>query len=443
MPAGGMTEVGLRRARAACGAIALLLAVLGGPLAAQQAVAPDQAIRDLRSPSTRTRIDALRALSEAGRTDAAIPMAATLLDGNDNVQLAAVEALLKLYAVPADLRGRQWGVAGSSDPPATYPEAAFEAGPLATIPAVVPPEVLVNLAAVMRNDDSSRTRVSAAYALGVLAAPAMGPLPQGVTQPVITDVVYAMSHPDLATRQVVARMAGRVFAPPAGQAAPVAVGDALIGAMNDRDVAVREWAMESLGFLRCERAVQALTERVSYYGKGDEGTSALHALARIANPASRPIFLALLVNGYVPYQLLAVEGLGRLRDRTALPQIEQTEARSTDPGVALAADYARLMFGQGDAARIADGLARPVTAVQARVYLAEIARETPAALHPLLVAASPSVRATTADLLGASRHPDEAAALEPLLGNPSPEVVRAVSEAIHRLRAYAAVAPRA
>ena len=69
-------------------------------------------------------------------------MAALLLDGNDDVQFAAIEALLKLYTVRADLAQRPWGVDRIGRSRATLPELAFEAGPLATIPAAVPGEVV-------------------------------------------------------------------------------------------------------------------------------------------------------------------------------------------------------------------------------------------------------------------------------------------------------------
>jgi len=244
------------------------LTILGwlaaAPLAAQ--TGSDALIDALKNPSTRTRIDALHSLGDAARAEAVVPMAALLLDGNDDVQFAAIESLLKVYIVRADLAQRPWGVTAIGRT-STLPELAFEAGPLATIPAVVPGEVLVNLCSVMRQDESSRIRFAAAYALGVLGAPAMGPMNASAQPMVIADVVSGLTHQDAATRQVIARVAGRVFAPNEGASAPAAVGDALITAMNDKDALVRRWAMDSLGWMKFEHAIQALTDRASYYGK--------------------------------------------------------------------------------------------------------------------------------------------------------------------------------
>jgi HEAT repeat protein len=403
----------------------------------------DALVQDLQNPSTRIRVHALRQLGEAARADAAAPMAALLLDGNDNVQFEAITAVLKLYTVRADLARRQWG-AGATMGPAktlTFPEAAFEAGPLATIPAPVPAEVVTNLSSVMRQDESGRIRLGAAYALGVLAAPSMGPLAEAAVTSVTNNTVFALSHRDPATRQVVARVAGRVFAPSAGATASVAIGDALVAAMNDSDPLVRRWSMDSLGWLKYDRAVQALTDHSSYYGKGEEGAAALHALARIANPASAPVLRALLANAYLPFRVIAIEGLGRIGDQTALPQIAESATTANDASVTLAEAFARFLLNQPDIVAIGDALQRSGTDVQARVYLGEIALTRPAAIHALLKTPNPSTRMMAVQVLGASRQPSEVAVLQPLLQDPAPDVVAVTAEAIRRLQA--AGAPRA
>ena len=417
------------------------LTILGwlaaAPLAAQ--TGSDALIDALKNPSTRTRIDALHSLGDAARAEAVVPMAALLLDGNDDVQFAAIESLLKVYIVRADLAQRPWGVTAIGRT-STLPELAFEAGPLATIPAVVPGEVLVNLCSVMRQDESSRIRFAAAYALGVLGAPAMGPMNASAQPMVIADVVSGLTHQDAATRQVIARVAGRVFAPNEGASAPAAVGDALITAMNDKDALARRWAMDSLGWMKFEHAIQALTDRASYYGKNEEGAGALHAVARIASSGSAPVLRALLANTYIPFRLLSIEGLGRIGDQGSLPAINESATGVNDAGVALAASYARFMLGQADVVAIADALEHPDIAVQAKVYLAEIAVLKPDAIHALLRTPNPSTRMLALEVLGASRHVDEIATLEPLLKDPAPEVVEVTSEAIRRLRAYGTVA---
>ena len=401
--------------------------------------ASDRLVQDLRSPSTRTRIDALHTLGEQARVDAAVPMAALLLDGNDDVQFEAIEAMVKLYTVRADMSARPWGVTATGHP-TTLAESAFDAGPLATIPAAVPTDVLVNLGSVMRQDETARIRFAAAYALGILASPAMGPMPDAAVSPVIADFVAGLNHADTATRQLVARVAGRVFAPSGNTPAAPAIGDALVAAMNDKDGVVRRWSMDSLGYLRYDRALQALTDRASFYGKSEEGAAALHAIGRIASSSSAPVMRPLVVNPYVPFRLISIEGLGRIGDTGGLPQITEALRTESDSGVQLAGAYARFLLGQADVIAIADALEKPETAVQAKVYLGEIAASRPASITPLLKTPNPSTRMIAVEVLGVSRHPDQVAALEPLLKDPSPDVVAATSEAVRRLRAYEAVA---
>ncbi len=294
----------------------------------------------------------------------------------------------------------------------------------------------------MRQDESGRIRLGAAYALGVLGAPSMGQMADTAVTLVTNNTVFALSHKDAATRQVVARVAGRVFAPAPGAMASVAIGDALVASMNDPDPLVRRWSMDSLGWLRYDRAVQALTDHSSYYGKGEEGVAALHALARIANPASAPVLRALLANGYMPFRVVAIEGLGRIGDKTALPQIVESVTSAREASVALAEAFARFLLDQPDIVAIADSLERPGTGLQARVYLAEIALTRPAAIHPLLKTPNPSTRMMAVQVLGASRQPSEVAVLQPLLQDPVPDVVSVTSEAIRRLQAGAAGATK-
>lgn len=410
--------------------------------AAGQDTGLEPLLAELRSPSARARVKALDRLGALGRPDAAAPMAALLADAHNGVQGAAIDALLGLYTVRADLRLRQWGPGGAGRP-ASLAVAAFEAGPLATIPAAVPAAVLTGLSGVMRQDESVKTRLAAAYALGTLAAPAMGHLAPAVAATIASDLAAALLLPDRPTRQVAARVAGRIFAPVrGGPAVPAAIGDALINSMNDGDPLVRRWAMDSLGWLRYDRAVQSLTERANYHGRSEEGSAALHALARIASPASAPQFRALLSSSAPTFRVIAIEGLARIGDRADWPAIAESAATAKQANVGVAAHLAEFLLARTtDPVALVAALRNEDTVIQGRVYLAEIAERDPVALHGLLRSADPWIRRGTAELIGVARRPEEDAALQPLLTDPAPEVIETASEAIRRLRAYAAVVP--
>jgi HEAT repeat protein len=271
----------------------------------------------------------------------------------------------------------------------------------------------------------------------------MGHLAPAVAAAIASDLAATLLHPDRPTRQVVARVAGRVFTPVrGGPGVPAAIGDALINSMNDGDPLVRRWAMDSLGWLRYDRAVQALTDRASYYGKSEEGSAALHALARIASPASAPVFRALLGSNAPTFRVIAIEGLGRIGDRSVYPALAESAIDARQVNVTLAAHLAALLLAQTtDVMPLVTALRNEDTLIQARVYLSEIAERQPMALHELLRSPDPWVRRGTAELLGTSRRPAEEPMLQPLLKDATPDVIEAASEAIRRLRAYAAVVP--
>lgn len=421
----------------------LLLAgiALASPVHAQTGAGIEQLKAGLKSPSADTRAASVKGLAGIGGFEAADAIAGALGDQDAGVQRAAIDALLTIYTVPGDLRGRQWGV-GAGTPPVTRVEQAFEAGPFATMPARVPESAITGLAALVRADESVRTRVSAAYLLGVIAAPAMGASPEGLAR-AGAELAAALAHPDVATRQVVARVLGRIFTPEEGRMVPVSLGDAMIQAMNDPDPDVRRWAMDSLGWMRYERALTALTERFAFYGNGPDAAAALHALARIASPNSAPVFLEQLRSRTPALRMIAAEGLGRLGSTEAKAAIRDAAARERHPSVRLAIAFAQFRHGElQDIAPIAEGLRAPETEVQARVYLAEIGMDNPVALHPLLRSQDTRLRQGTVELLGVSGRADQIPVVEPMLSDPQPAVIEAASEALRRLRARQTLAAR-
>ena len=88
----------------------------------------------------------------------------------------------------------------------------------------------------------------------------------------------------VAAAQVIGRFyARRPWDPPVD----ASIGDALLAALNDKDRGVKAAAMQALGDIRYEPAVQVLTETVKSHAKGDDFEGALDTLARIAQPVER------------------------------------------------------------------------------------------------------------------------------------------------------------
>jgi HEAT repeat protein len=418
------------QAGARAGILALVLAATASPSTAQTPF--DPIIADLRSPKEGTRIKALRTLTQSGYPQVLSAMAPSVLDSSNVVQLEAIDALLTVCLAPApDPRKAVVfkAVNGSIAP------GVFEGLPLSVLPRAVPADTLVNLSAATRDDDP-RVRTAAALALGTLGSAALGVRPADVEQGLVTDVVYALRHPDPATREALLRATGRLFEPPPHASAPVAIGDAVIAAMNDPDTRVRLWASDTLGWLRERRAAPALGERLAFYAKGEEAEAALHALARIAPQAAAPTFREFLTSSSAVMRVMALEGLGRLGDASAVPAITAAMATEKQPSVLLAGAFAFFRLGgEANLDRLVAALVDPALSRQSRAYLTELGPEAAPGLRAYLQRPDPAWRQAAAEVLGASGDPGSLRALEAAARDADSAVAEAVRQALLRLRA--------
>lgn len=373
-------------------------------------------IAQLRDGKSGRRIDALRQLNEAGYGAAAEFVAPLVTDPDDNVQFAAIDAELTFFLVEPVGERRTLSLTGATRSRA---QEAFDAGPLARAAAPAP-AVLVDHLITATADRNARIRFDALHALGVIGEPPM-------TDDAARRLLVGLQHADAVMRAATARVLGRLRA--------AAAGDALVVALNDPSDLVQQFAAESIGLLRNDRAVQALTDRVTYYGKGEKAGSALLALARIAHASSRDLFRARVNDPDAAVRRAAVEGVGRLRDRASIERV-RTMAQS-DPAndVRLASLFALDRLGEPQLAGIAVSLGQPGLGDQARDYLLEAGPSAAASIVAALAKPStPAARADLVHLLGYLGGAAEARVLDPLTKDADPRVARAAVNALHRLR---------
>jgi HEAT repeat protein len=211
----------------------------------------------------------------------------------------------------------------------------------------------------------------------------------------------------------------------------------LIAALNDVEPPVRAAAAEALGWVRERRAEQALRDRFAFYGTGVEAETALHALARMAGPASARVFRQALASRDASYRVMAVEGLGRLRERAVAQPLTALIATEREPSVLLAAAFAFYLLGErANLERLVGALVQPDLARQARAYLTELGPDVAPDLHPWLRDREPAVRRAVVEVLGLSGHGPSEAALHPIArGDSDATVAEAARQATLRLRA--------
>ena len=385
----------------------VLCLVLGGSVAVAQDWQP--VIAQLRDSNRGRKIEALRRLSEAGYGPAAEFVAPLVTDPDDAVQAAAIDAELTFFLVEpvGESKGR------------SRAQEAFDAGPLVRS-ASVAPGVLMDQLITATADSNPRISFDALHALGVI-----GPVPLSTED--TRRLLVGLQHRDPVMRTATARVFGRLRA--------VGAGDALVLALNDPSALVQKYAGEALGLLRDDRAVQALTDRVSFHGKGPMAAEALLALARTAHPSSRDLFRTRLTDADPAARRAAVEGVGRLRDRGALDRVRTIA--STDPAseVRLAGLFALDRLGEPQVAGITVSVAQPLIGGQARDYLLEIGPSAASAVAAAVTRASGTgPRAELLHVLGYIGGAADARAIEPLAKDPDARVARAAVNALARLR---------
>lgn len=400
--------------RAFLSAVCAMAALAVVPCAAQQAPFED-VVRNLRNPDAKVRISAVRLLREAQYTEAIVPMASLVNDPVNEIQIEAIAAELSFFVVEKVPDRKRVAfvveVRNSGGAPGT-----FELGPLAVWPKAAPPELIHALLDAV-DDENARVRLEAMYAIGVVG----GRLPADAEP----ELVKALDHYDPAIRTAAARVAGRLRV--------ASAGEALIKAINDSHRDVRHAAMRALGELREPRAVEPLTDQLTYYGKGEGAWAAIEALARIAHPSSVPVFSAHLTHKDDPMRRFAAEGLGRVGDRSQISLLQTGAGNDLAATTRAAMAFALQKLGHHYIPRIVDFLSTDDLVPQVQGYLIELGPSIERDLFTRLMEPDEIVRARVAEVLGAMGGEASVAVLQGLKDKDR-NVVEAAQRAVERIK---------
>lgn len=386
------------------------------PAAAAQPMPFEDVVRNLRNPDAKVRMSALRVLREAEYPEAIEPIAPLVNDPVDQIQLEAIAAELGFFLVEdvPEKKRVAWIIEVRN---AGKAPAAFALGPLAVWPREAPGELIAALLRAV-DDENAKVRLEAIYGLGVMAKP---PLADEAAQ----QLIKALDHYDAAVRAGAARVVGRLQVKSAG--------DALIKAVNDSNAQVRFASMRALGEIGEARAVQALTDQFTFYGKGEGAWAALEALARIAHASSVPLFKARLSDRDPFLRRAAAEGLGRSGDTSEMSALEIGAGNDDSEMVRAAMTFALQKLGRNYVPRLVDLLDTPRVVPQVQGYLLELGPSLVPTLIPHLQDPDAAIRARIAELLGAFGGETALAALQPLTQDRDREVMSAATRAIERI----------
>jgi HEAT repeat protein len=421
--------------------IGFVLALAAGLFAAAPA-APEDSFEDLvanlKSPTARTRQSAAAALGKSRRREAVAPLSALVRDPEPRVRLEVVGALRELRdvsAVPALVTSLQDGDAKiREEAVSTIVEVYSERERAGTIErflqtfsdeydrASVPPYTVVDaavfrgLAATLR-DEQKGIRVESAYALGILDGRA-----------VARDVVAALQDPEAEVREAAATALGKI-----GTAEE---GKALIPLLADESMGVRRRAMQAVGVLRVRDAGPALRELFEQNRRRELGNRVLSSLSRIGDPAQGDLFRELVSSTDPEQRRLAIEGLGRIADKSMLDAFKKDFQREKNQEVRLAYNFALVLLDDRaflDSIVLALGAGGPV-GERARGYVLELGPGIGPDLYPYLNDPDAQVRGAVCDVLAQLGDVGAVAKLTPLLSDPNAKVADRANRAIEKLR---------
>jgi len=396
--------------------VVLTLLCLATPTAARQARF-DDVVRNLRNPDPKARMSSISLLRESKYLEAIEPIAPLVNDPIAEIQLAAIDAELSFYLVD-DVSARRRRALIVEVRNAGRAETAFASGPLAVWPRAVPAALASSLLKAI-DDDDARVRVEAIYTLGAIAQAPMA-------EEHAAALVKALDHYDPAIRAAAARVIGRLQVK--------AAGEALLKAVNDSQQPVRFAAMEALGQIAEVPAVQALTQQLEYYRKGDGARAALDALARIGHASSVPVFKARTTDRDAFVRRAAVEGLARTKADNEAVTLETMATSDASEMVRAAAAFALQKLGKNYIARLVEPLDSSSMAPQIAAYFLELGPAVASELTPYLKDPDEGIRGNVALILGAIGTSAQIAELQPLLQDRSGDVRRAAERAIQRLK---------
>ncbi len=226
---------------------------------------------------------------------------------------------------------------------------------------------------------------------------------------------------------------------------PAAARD-LMSFVAYNDSKVRNEAIYTIGRFRYAEAVPELTRIFEKQGSlpakdidKDYRERLLDALAFIASPASKELFVKESRNPENPLRLRAYEGLARLGDASMVTDISRDRLREKDGRVATAQAFALYRMGRKEyLEEVAKALGSRKTNNEARQYLVETRPEEMNDLFALTRLTDVNVREGLAEVLGMAGDNRAIPALQDLSKDKRGQIAAIANQALRRINARSA-----
>jgi HEAT repeat protein len=299
----------------------------------------------LNDPSAKVRREVVVALAEIRGGESLDGLITASRDTDPQVRVVAVDALTGYYLGRAPSIGLMGGLKHATD---TGADESVRIDP----GVAVDPKVIAALQVALEDTRSIEAARHAAKGLGVLMAKSAVPA-----------LVKAAHSPDEDLAREALNSLGKIKDPSAGPQ--------LVDLLKSSNKAVKQEAVLTVGILRTRSAAPQL--KLLAQNDPDKKTrrNAFEGLAYIGDPVSYDLFIRTLGEKEKTDRAYAAQGLGRISDKRAIPNLEKALAAETDGGARLAEEFALTMLGESKMGELVAGLGSSYWQ-QALTYLIEL-----------------------------------------------------------------------
>lgn len=369
------------------------------------------------------RREAVRAVVAIGSQASLDPLVAACSDNDSEVQIVATDGLVNLY-VPGYVESGLSGTIRRAGSAITARWSSDENRDVVDPDVPVRPEIITALGRLASGGSSMASRANAARAVGILRGNAALP-----------DLLEGLRSKDdrLIFEALIAIQKLR----------DPAAGPRITFLLRDLDEKVQRAAIETAGLLRTAEAVPDLQRVLPDTRSRNVRREAMLALARIATPELRDLFLRYLSDGDADLRGSAAEGLGRIGHAEDLPMVRRAFEEERRNNARLAQAFGSVALGEVDMSEFAplrylvNSLNQRAWRGVASPYLSELSLNPAVrqALYPALPAGTRDEKTGLAFVLAGSRAEDAVPHLETLSRDPDATVGTEAVRALRILRA--------
>ena len=302
----------------------------------------------LNDPSAKVRREVVVALAEIRGSESLNGLITASRDTDPQVRVVAVDALSGYYLGRAPNLGFITSLKHTTEKNADE-NVRIDPG------VAVDPKVIAALQVALEDTRSIEAARHAAKGLGVLMAKSAVPA-----------LVKAAHSPD----EELAREALNSL----GKIKDLSAGAQLVGLLQSPNKAVKQNAALTVGILRTPNAASKLQPLAQDDPDKKTRRSAFEGLAYTGDPISYELFIRTLGERDKTYRAYAAQGLGRIGNKRAMPELEKALSSETDGGTRLAEEFALTVLGESRMSELVAGLGSS-NWESALAYLIELGRQ--------------------------------------------------------------------